>query len=1472
MARKAAARHGWNLDLTPCAKGSGGGPSGGVGVLVRRHFGLRRLSVSDDYVHIPYTERMGFWVTSGGGPGGCILASVYLRTSEEDGEHNQRLLYQIGGALRAADKPFIVGADWQMEPDTLMGTGWTASVAGIIRRAHRPTCVKESSAREIDYFLVHRRYGEGEATVLDQVDIRTHRPVRLRLRGRPPGLMVTEIRKPRAFPTTQIVGPMFPTPDWTGPRQGALEASSAAELDEACRNWLERYETEMIQHFGIADEMQFRGRSTPVHERFRQLPAEKKSAGDVRVKATEVHWNWLADRVREWKHLRDRGSQGASRHARQLAIRLRKYKPPFEVTDDPRWSAWRRQVRKLDAMSDAEIEGLRDHLLAHAKKAEARAARARYRGWSDWARDSTGQEGARRAFRWIREEPPWQSASAHEVNGACNRQQEADKQAEPWHKIWEVGEGLEPLRWEPELPEIDTPDAEELRLTAHSFPKNTALGCEAVHPRHLTFLSEDGLMALIALWKAMLRLGQIPRTISLLITILIPKPVKGLRPVGLFPGMLRPLTRWTRNIVGNAWAASNARPYIYGVTGASCETCVWRQAAAAEYADSKGLTAISILFDLTKAYEHLRFDLLAARAAQLGFPRELLRLLLSFYSMDRVIVLDSVATAPIQPQRGVFAGCSFADLMMRIVVITTLDPVIARWPSARLANVVDDIQVQSIGPMAYAVRVAQGVARGLKFELDRAKMAVNEEKLMLLANTKEAADELARKVPFLSKAVVRAARNLGVDFTCGRRGAAAAGVRRARLQKVKKKISKVRWIRRQGPRVQRLVSGSLLPSGSWGGGASAMPWSHVQKLRRAMHVAMYRHTAGRSATIDLALSTRRTSIGVIDPAYTATADPIVMLHSAIWDEWLPRDWIVHTMSEAVKRQSEATKPWSSVNGPISGAIACCNRIGWKFEASSPVTRIRTRTGQVLDMIDVCPMTTKTVAFRDTESWMLNRVVESHGFLDGLQHQPYLTPVQRLCLSKTAENWTCLHQGYARAIGANGIWSQERLFLEGYAEEGVCQACGDEGSLWHTFWDCPATRAFREAYGLPDGMIKMAKRTRGMPLWTHGLIEDPRVWLPNPRMIDVYRWESVPPDGLLEGTIFGDGSAFHSQDDIMRRAGWGVVMVRIERDTVHIIAEAYGVLPGFAQVTPAAEAMALLFFLRHAGVPPHTFYSDCQWVIDTFRGGPQNSTGSQHVHADIWREVWKRVEVVGPELLTLRKVKAHATLADVDAGRISGPERLANGLADKAAKKGAALHPRDEAAMERIQHVAELVPIVVKFQARLMAACGRVTLQPYKEGRKRRAGGNANIRAARAAARRRGHVVTRWGSRVRCSRCLKSARSPTYLKLMNCMSKGEQTHRLWMSDGTTFCAACGGHSRVKTYLLSRSCRGNPTPAGRRALARLWAGEFVWPSGSAAFDACIAEFEPRGVGGSSMHVDDIERQDPDWNVAPVISENP
>ncbi len=144
---------GWTAVFTPAWIGEGGGRCGGAAVLARHPFGMRPLAGADG---IAPGRVAGAIVAA---PGGWELAvfSTYLLDGEGLGTSNLATLAALGKALDGVDLQFVVGADWNVSPSTLQGSGFPERALGSI--VHPSTRIgtcrgQKGRASTIDYFVV----------------------------------------------------------------------------------------------------------------------------------------------------------------------------------------------------------------------------------------------------------------------------------------------------------------------------------------------------------------------------------------------------------------------------------------------------------------------------------------------------------------------------------------------------------------------------------------------------------------------------------------------------------------------------------------------------------------------------------------------------------------------------------------------------------------------------------------------------------------------------------------------------------------------------------------------------------------------------------------------------------------------------------------------------------------------------------------------------------------------------------------------------------------------------------------------------------------------------------------------------------------------------------------------------------------------------------------------------------------------
>ena len=243
-----------------------------------------------------------------------------------------------------------------------------------------------------------------------------------------------------------------------------------------------------------------------------------------------------------------------------------------------------------------------------------------------------------------------------------------DHEAAAWATQWATGSTY----IEPDFPvqQLVAPAPLVLWAFDHataSFPVATGLGADNVSPRALLRLPDALRLVLLRILMLAERLGQWPQALNLVLIVLLAKADGGLRPIGLFPTLVRVWMR-ARSAAARAWEAAHALPGVYGGAGRGAQRAAWAAAFAAEASARRGRQHVASLLDLVKAFERVPHRLVAEAAVRWGFNLVVLRLSLAAYRLHRAIGVDGTFSILLVATRGLPAGSGFATVELRLIL------------------------------------------------------------------------------------------------------------------------------------------------------------------------------------------------------------------------------------------------------------------------------------------------------------------------------------------------------------------------------------------------------------------------------------------------------------------------------------------------------------------------------------------------------------------------------------------------------------------------------------------------------------------------------------------------------------------------------------------------------------------------------------------------------------------------------------
>ncbi len=1244
--------------------------------------------------------------------GDCAICCVY-GIAGQDAAHQLPIWLAMLEALKRIGRPFVAGGDWQRPPADLERTGIPKLLGATVIAPRAATNLLAGS--KLDWFLVSDSLLDRgwRVDVVHGTSLATHVPVRLTLDCEKVAPQRTRrIAQPRPLPVYRPVGPQVPAPkvDWQG-WEAASGVINEGTFDEcaystALNEWYAAAELELHGIFGTFDtpeEARHSGIGAApriieeyAHSRYRDVPDQAGILGQ------RLAWAARALHL-VVKHADAIASgEGAFREHRETLARLghracafanERLKPAEDIDDREMRGTLLvglRRVASLVRSCRGRPPGLQTIAAGGQRRLAQEAAETRDRLQEHldellkWRR----RKAAREAVRWaraasigqahgatrVREAVTRKTASASKGHkGECTAQQGADAGGAEWGTLWgatasdsssAIMAALDAMECvDRDYPEFPLPPISDERLMSISarFRGGTGLGMDALRPHHIALLSKSARKGLAAVLMAVERAGRWPAVVRWVTSVALGKKLGGARLIGLSTTLYRVWARLRYVDCRGVLEQRIARPFFAAAPGRGADRAAFEMSLAAEAAEARDDTVAAASVDIEKFYEHITVADYAEGALRQGVPKCVVLLTAHLYLGPRVIRVDNAVSAPLFPRRSIVAGCGWATLLVRVMMLPSIDvfmvklhDLAGRW-GVRISTCiyVDDGVLMTTGARDPVVMVhTWAVKMLLAYVQTTLGKKVAKDKLACVASTAGLRERLGKSLGEIGFRVGGVGEILGTDFHAGR-AVKSGALTRARVAKALKRGPRLRWLRKLGGRAGEVVRGGATPQIVYGASSRGVRPAVMRRIRILRGITTRVRCGGSSLTARLAVGGPRWEEA--DPQVLMGIPPLQRILDLIWDCPKRRSDVIDAWrrNRGTREEVEPAKAWAANRGPVSAARAHLLDIG----ASWGHPFVLTLNGHNINVLEVPPRQVRAILQdhirQHLDAVMLERMCRSKGWDAELVMDKYRHGVDwRLARGALAGKMGHLSPAGRRLIEvlmADGFWYDTRRWHAGYAAHGTCRAClWEQGGAEHVLHGECSSMAAHIAERRASQLVTV------MPRWTEEAGLNPLRELGLPPRLHPWRPQSeLPVEGHLViggggGYTFGDGSAQRVGEHRLAVATWAVVRTdREDGDGDAAISEAArGTISGWFPTAPRAEIKALEFALRH--LPPGGYYvGDCQHVLDEARSGVSDwLCSSRSINADLWREVRRRLEDV--EDVVLVKTRAHRSRAQAEA--------------------------------------------------------------------------------------------------------------------------------------------------------------------------------------------------------------------------------
>jgi len=1307
-ASEAAKKLGWKSVWAPAKRTSDENlddsrySSGGVAIFARTYIGLSKTF--EDEPEVISEARAISAKISAPGLGTVVVYSLYLVTGVGLNIDNVNILEKLAEHKRRHNLAWIAGADWNLEPGDLLKSGIADVLEAKPLVPLTETCISPACVRTLDYFLVSRDLGQGMTIPVtdESAETRPHRPVATNVEAKLKSATKTVFKAAKSLPFDPIIGPIKEPPKYDEPNWLAEQARRAFEngdealgfrlYDSAFEKWAAKAEEEIANANDLQNPKSEARSGRPARIRVPLVPEVRQ--GGAKMVKVNILGNLLqrsqelsAALLAAWKHgeakwdkleatakkiaaaskiVIDEESDGYAKKliiicndCELLAKRSIHLGPVYDVTPTI-WSSY--------SSCAATVAAIRKDLTEAVNQERTRERAESAKAWDEWKLQQM-EGSASGAHRFVKGPAKWMPPEVfdEEGNRAMTYEQVLEFEAKKYQKLWNATVE-DPGRTSAANPPCEPLKPDFLRKMAKKFKRKTGVAPDGWHPRHYALLSDQSLSTLAMLYTLLEITGHLPHQQRYVCVFLLDKASGGTRPIGLFTSMYR-LWAKSRQLEAARWAEAHDRPFFAAGKNRSTIDAVWRHSVLNQLTVAKGEHVAALAWDMRKFYEMISHAKLRQRAADLGFSTAIVDVAVNAYRMARVVTYEGLPASELFPLRGIVAGDSLSDILVKIYYLQVLDEVVDRNRAAHLDVYFDDLQLVVRGQKEAIVKIMGDAAKDLKkaVEVDM-EATLATEKATITADDEDLCNRLRFVIGVDAGPATQVAQFLGVDAQLGRRRAQLGGKLKAksRLTKAKDKSGKLKRLRTKSRLgAIKVFAAGVLPAAAYGAEALGTTDAELEALRKLALDSLPSMPRGSSRAAIFA------TYG--DTTWRVALAPALRWAQEIWNSEAQEEksrrclsiptikmaW--HTAKKAIPRN------WGGSRGAVDAAFLALRRFGWSFPD---------------------PFTFKddrgiSIPLRDSNPKLLSKL-----FRAGVQRHWERKMASSLCKDGWSGNRVCcdhvkkfLNSKWSKAnpkasraaikAFCGGTWTQDRAIQSGYdIEDPYCPLChAAPDSLKHRLFDCNHEDAVHARNQHKWAMKRLFDSRYTDQLFAYRSIwEHPadKVELPAESGGVTTVWgDGADPDGqggdeLGGNLVFYDGSASRHPVEDLRRASWGVVFLK-EDDTVHatVTGPVWRHLP---QTPQSGEYLASVAAIQLMAKPTD-MVGDCLGVVSAI-GKLVDNPHPTSVHGGLLRDAVKDDRI--KNVRSSEWMPSHTELKD-DATQSQKLWHAMNDAVDKAAK-------------------------------------------------------------------------------------------------------------------------------------------------------------------------------------------------------------